>query len=301
MGMFTAIASAIENVLSTPRLIWRADPAEYYQHLGSDIVEGRHAERSLDGDRPLWLNLGYWKEARTYPQAAEALAALVAETAALGPTDELLDVGFGFAEQDLFWVQRFGVKHVTGVNITEMQVQRAQARVRERGLDGRIALHLASATALPFEAGSFDKVTALECAFHFDSREAFFREALRVLRPGGRLVTADGTSSAGDPPLGMVSRMLLRRWAVPLVNMYDREEYCRRLGAAGFVNVRCESIRQHVFPGVLKYRALRLSGQSSREAEIELSREDIEQCKGLELFKVTGMTDYVIFSADKPR
>jgi hypothetical protein len=95
--------------------------------------------------------------------------------------------------------------------------------------------------------------------------------------------------------------MSLRRWAVPLVNMYDRDEYCRRLSEAGFVNVLCESIRQHVFPGVLKYRALRLRGQSSREAQVELSREEVEQCKGLELFKITGMTDYVIFSADKPR
>src|SRR6186713_2694004 len=132
--MFQAIASAMEVVLRTPMLLWRSDPAEYYSYLGEDLIEGRHKERSGDGDKPLWLNLGYWKEARTYPQAAEALAALVAERAELGPQDELLDVGFGFAEQDLFWVQRFGVKHITGVNITEMQVRRAQARVRERGL-----------------------------------------------------------------------------------------------------------------------------------------------------------------------
>lgn len=298
--MLEAIARALNTAITTPRLLLRSDPADYYRYLGEDIVEGRFKERSDDTDKPLWLNLGYWKQAHTYPEAAEALATLVAEAAGLGSQDDVLDVGFGFAEQDFFWVRQFGVKHITGANVTEMQVRRAHARLQARGLDQRIQLHVASATALPFRANSFDVVVALECAFHFNPREQFFREAFRVLRPGGRLVTADGTSSTGDRPLGIVSKLALRRWAVPLVNMYDSDEYCRRLSHAGFGNVRHESIRQYVFPGVLKYQALRQKGQSSREARVELSEEDVAQCKGLELFKITGMTDYVIFSAKKP-
>ncbi|HEX7480118.1 MAG TPA: methyltransferase domain-containing protein [Polyangiales bacterium] len=298
--MFSSIVRAIEAALSTPKLLLRSDPAEYYRYLGDDVIEGQH-EGFVDPKKPLWLNLGHWKNARTYPQAAEAMAARVAEAAQLGPNDSLLDVGFGFAEQDMFWVERFGVRHITGVNITAMQVERAQARVRDRGLAERIDLQVGSATELPFEAASFEKVTALECAHHFDTREQFFKEAFRVLKPGGTLATADGTASAGDPALGFVSRIALKRWCVPLANMYDRDEYVKRLQNAGFVNVRCESIRQYVFPGVVKYQALRQKGVSIHEAIVELSAQDIEQCKGLELFKFTGMTDYVIFSADKPR
>jgi SAM-dependent methyltransferase len=44
---------------------------------------------------------------------------------------------------------------------------------------------------MPVDADSVDVVIALECAFHFRTRQRFFREARRVLRPGGRLVTAD--------------------------------------------------------------------------------------------------------------
>jgi microcystin synthetase protein McyJ len=297
--MFSNFARAIEATLMAPKLFMSASPEQYYEYLGDDVVEGRH-ERFADPTKPLWLNLGYWKTARTYPEAAAALATCLAEFAALGPEDRLLDVGFGFAEQDLFWLQHYGVKHITGINITAMQVERAKERVQARQLSDRIDLRLGSATKLDFEPGSFDKITALECAHHFDTRQQFFEEAFRVLRPGGRLATADGIGSPGDPPLGFLNRVALKRWCVPLTNVYDRDEYSRRLGAIGFVNVRAQSIRNYVFPGCLKYHALRNSGVSLQNAAIELSEDEIERCVGLDLFKVTGLTDYVLFSADKP-
>jgi hypothetical protein len=49
----------------------------------------------------LYLNLGYWKTARNIDEACGALAMLVAEAAAMGPEDDVVDVGFGFADQDM--------------------------------------------------------------------------------------------------------------------------------------------------------------------------------------------------------
>jgi microcystin synthetase protein McyJ len=286
--------------LQTPKLLFSKDAADYYGFLGDDVVEGE-SEGLAGPPKPLWLNLGYWEQARTYPEAATAMACLLADRAQLGAGDELLDVGFGFAEQDFLWIDRYNVKRIVGLNITPLHVERAQARVRERGLEARMDLRLGSATEIPFEAASFDKVTALECAFHFNTRERFFDEAFRVLRPGGRLATADGLPAPGYGPFGFVNKMAMKRWSVPIENMYDRNEYADKLRAHGFVNVDCLSIRNHVFPGMTKYRKLRQSGKSMRDAIVELTPEEVERCYGLDEVALTGFTDYAIITADKPR
>lgn len=108
------------------------------------------------------------------------MACLVAETAAMGPQDDVVDVGFGFAEQDTLWIERFAPRHITGLNVTRSQVRVARERVRSRGLADRIDLREGSATAMPLAAASCDIVTALECAFHFDTRERLRRSGCCV-------------------------------------------------------------------------------------------------------------------------
>ncbi|MBM4362743.1 MAG: methyltransferase domain-containing protein [Deltaproteobacteria bacterium] len=290
---------SVEAVLRTPKFLLSESSEDYYEFLGDDVLEGQH-EGFSDPSKPLWLNLGYWHEARTYPAACEAMATLVGDAAHLGPGKELLDVGFGFAEQDLFWLARYDVAKITGLNITQLHVDRARERVRERGLEARMDLRLGSATDVPFADGSFDAVTALECAFHFDTRDRFFEQALRVLRPGGYLATADVLPSPGHGELSMVNRLALKRWSTPVANVYDRDEYRRRLEALGFVDVTVQSIRGDVFPGATRYAELRKAGKSMKEAVVSLSAADVEQVYGLENWEPTGLTDYVIFGARKP-
>lgn len=293
------MASNLKALLAFPKLLFAKNAANYYEFLGDDVVEG---ETTAFGnpDKPLWLNLGYWKTARTYPEAATAMARLVAEAAQLGPNDELLDVGFGYGEQDFFWLRQYGVKRITGLNITELHVTRAQARAKELGLADRADLRLGSATEIPFPEASFDKVTALECAFHFDTRDRFFREALRVLRPGGRLALADGVPAPDHGRITFVNKLACKRWSVPLENLYDRDEYARRLSGMGFEDVRCESIRSYVLTGTLKYSALRKKGVPMRDAVIDLSQEEIDRCEGIEKWRPSALDDYIIVSARKP-
>src|SRR5262249_8936595 len=73
-----------------------------------------------------------------------------------------------------------------GVNIDHRQL------VRARRLAGdRVSFVQADACRIPLADASCDTVMSVEAIFHFPSRLAFFQEAARLLRPGGRLVVSD--------------------------------------------------------------------------------------------------------------
>jgi ubiquinone/menaquinone biosynthesis C-methylase UbiE len=148
--------------------------------------------QNLFGEESLFINFGYWKNnPATLDQASRDLARLVARSADFNAADVVVDCGPGYGDQDILWANEFGVKHITGVNVATEQIAISTRRAREAGLADRIDYVHASATDLPQEDESCTKVVALESAFHFPSRVDFFSEALRVLKPGGRLVTAD--------------------------------------------------------------------------------------------------------------
>jgi SAM-dependent methyltransferase len=126
-------------------------------------------------------------------------------------------------------------------------------------MSDRITLLEASATEMPLEAAAYDKVVGVECAFHFHTRQDFFAEAYRVLRPGGRLALADVIRQ--DPAAGRWRRMVqnsnwnffLKKYAVPEANSDYRESYAAKLRAAGFQNVSVTSIRADVYPGLHRF------------------------------------------------
>jgi microcystin synthetase protein McyJ len=294
------ISSAFRTVVRSFGLVRQKDAAAYYTMIGDDLIDNMN-EGYVNNSKPLWLNLGYWKVAHTYPEACVAMVELLGTRAGLKPGDRVLDVGVGFAEQDFVLFDRFKVSHITGIDITPVHVDKGRERVARRGLEKQIDIRLGSATAMEFADASFEKVFALECAFHFDTRDRFMREAFRVLKPGGTIALADMLPNPDTK--STLTTVFGRRYGhIPKANYYDREEYPRRLAAAGFGDVRVESIREDVYPAMAKYVWQRVREKKKMdEVVVEVTEDDRAHCRGVSLWeRSTGFADYVIVSARKP-
>ena len=140
------------------------------------------------------IHLGYWPPGQTcepddFAAAQARLDDLIIDAAALGDGLAVLDVACGLGGLLATLDTRFRGMELTGVNHDPRQLD-ACHRVRPRP-DTILRWVEADACRLPFADASFDRVLCVEAMFHFRSRDAFLREAFRVLRPDGRLVVTD--------------------------------------------------------------------------------------------------------------
>jgi erythromycin 3''-O-methyltransferase len=234
-----------------------------------------------------YMNMGYWKnDPQSLDDACEAMARFMGDFGQFCGDDTILDAGCGFGDQDLYWATHHAPRAIAAVNISEVQLESARRRIAALGLRDRITTHLASATNLPFADGSFDKVVSIESAQHFGTREDFFREAHRVLRPGGRIFTADIIPMPGVT----IGGVALKAMALNRDNLYSRDVYEQKLLKAGFTNASVTSIRDVV---VLAFEAY--MQRTARHAPlVDRLRRRIRH-----VVMPTGKVDYVVASADK--
>ena len=96
---------------------------------------------------------------------------------------DVLEIGVGVGT-DFIRFARAGAR-VTGVDLTEHSVVLVRGRLVLEGFDGDV--RVADAEALPFENDTFDVVYSWGVLHHTPRPERAMGEALRVLKPGGRL------------------------------------------------------------------------------------------------------------------
>ncbi len=105
---------------------------------------------------------------------------------ALTGRERVLDLCTGTGDLAIA-AHRAGARHVLGVDFSPAMLRLGRAKLRRRGLDSRIALVRADASRVPVASASVDAVTIAFGIRNVEDRRAACGEALRVLKPGGRL------------------------------------------------------------------------------------------------------------------
>jgi ubiquinone/menaquinone biosynthesis C-methylase UbiE len=280
--------------------------------LGSLFV--RQTDRLYDyiGSQPglgSFLNVGWWEEPSeewSPPESFDmtkqcgALVRRVGEKAELGAEANLLDVGFGYGEQDRIFLDEFDCGRITGINITSSQVQEAYRKLDRFVSRDRVALTTGDAVSLPFAASSFNRLIALESPFHFHTRKDFLQEAYRVLKPGSKMVITDiingypeGEAPLSDQMMGLVHDYY---WQVDDENYCTIDDYRDQLSRAGFNRLHLEDVTERTLvPGLTRYLRWRL------EKEPAHLRWPAKPFVNWALnFYSSGYLRYVIVTARKP-
>ena len=122
-----------------------------------------------------------------------------------------------------------------------------------RGLPARVSLRPADAQALPFPDGSFDLVVCQFGAMFFPDRVGAYREARRVLRPGGRLLFNVWDALERNPVTARLGDMVASFFPDDPPSFYrrvpfgyhDTAQIAADLRAAGFEDIAIETVTRN--------------------------------------------------------
>ena len=112
---------------------------------------------------------------------------------------KVLEVACNICTTAIGLAKQYGCQ-ITGVDLDKTVLDKAQRNIADHGVSHLIEVMHGNATRLPFEDGSFDIVLneAMLTMLPLDAKKNAVSEYLRVLKPGGILLTHDVVLNTND-------------------------------------------------------------------------------------------------------
>jgi arsenite methyltransferase len=156
--------------------------------------------------------------------------------ASLKPGEIVLDLGAGAGIDALIAAPKVGREgRVIGVDMTPEMLERARANAVKMGVARTVEFREGVIEDLPVVSGSVDVVIS-NCVINLSpDKPQAFREAFRVLKPGGRLAVSDIVLSEPLPPAVVE---LASAYTGCIAGALPEPEYLAAIAGAGFEKIQ---------------------------------------------------------------
>jgi ubiquinone/menaquinone biosynthesis C-methylase UbiE len=158
--------------------------------------------------------------------------------AALDPGEVVLDLGSGGGIDVLLSAMRVGpTGRAYGLDMTDEMLELARRNQRQAGIEN-VEFLKGTIEDVPLPDGSIDVIIS-NCVINLSGdKPSVFREAARVLRPGGRFAVSDVIA---DPDMDEATKRDMAEWTGCIAGALTEEEFRRELKAAGFEDVEVQA------------------------------------------------------------
>ena len=184
------------------------------------------------------FHFGFYDEnANNHKDALVNTNKVFAELAGIKAGDKVLDAGCGIGGSS-FWLAKNLDARPTGITLSQGHVDHCNNRSKVLGLSDKTNFVVGDYINSPFEDESFDVIWSCETLCYIAEKEEFYKESYRLLKPGGRVIIADGilTEKVNTPDEKKIMDDWNKGWAMQgLYTKAKHEEAAKAAGISEFV------------------------------------------------------------------
>lgn len=207
--------------------------------------------------RVLWINkrnralhFGYFEEGiSNHDEALVNLNHIMSKKANILASDTVLDAGCGQGGSSLWMAENIGCQ-VVGITLVPHQVEKAKHESSKRNLTDKAKFYVKDYCNTGFPDASFSVIWACESICHAPDKSEFYKEAYRLLKPGGRIIAAEYIRHSRTFEIEKEKTLneWCQGWSMPDIDTWREHE--KNIYSTGFQVTDHQDVTKHMRPSL---------------------------------------------------